>query len=177
MPRLGDTITGLAREIQDLRRRASGRIREGKVAALNPGSGLYRVDIGHGATPFLTDWIPVESLSSGELAIQAEPTMGQLVQVRSESGDLTDAVIALSSFDDSHPRPHGAAGEMRVKVGQADLLVAAGGLTLTVGGVSMLINDSGVAITGGIVTHNGTNVGDTHTHSHGDPAGTTSPPS
>lgn len=41
---------------------------------------------------------------------------------------------------------------------------AATSLTLQVGGISMVVSASGVAITGGTVTHNGTNIGDTHTH-------------
>ena len=35
---------------------------------------------------------------------------------------------------------------------------------ITVGGVTVDITPGGVAITGGMVTHNGINIGDTHKH-------------
>lgn len=49
--------------------------------------------------------------------------------------------------------------------GSVKLSLAATKLTLKVGGVSLEVSSSGVAITGGTVTHNGKNIGDTHAHS------------
>ena len=63
---------------------------QGRVVEADPARGLYRVDLGDG---FLTGWIRARSPSTGALKMQAEPTVGQMVMVRSESGDLTDAAV------------------------------------------------------------------------------------
>ncbi|SHE79132.1 Phage P2 baseplate assembly protein gpV [Loktanella atrilutea] len=166
-------IAKLARDIAELQRQARGRSREGRIVEADPATGRYRVAIGRDG--FVSPWIGVESLSSGDLKIQAEPVVGQKVKVTSESGDLTDAVIALSSFADGE-RPHNQAGEFRLTLGGSDLLITAEAVSLTQGAASITISGGAVFITGTSLTHNGTNVGDTHTHPHGDPAGITGAP-
>ncbi|MFO1144684.1 MAG: phage baseplate assembly protein V [Amaricoccus sp.] len=144
-----DDISGmfahLAREIDDLKRRNRGRVREGKIVAANQSAGLYRVDLGEG---FLSPWLPVEALSSGALRIQGEPVVGQTVTVRSESGDLTDATIALSSFTAANARPHDKAGELVIDVGGTRITATASKLTLASNGSSIELDAAGVRIAG-----------------------------
>jgi phage baseplate assembly protein gpV len=177
MPDLARVIAGMAREIEELRRRDRGRSREGTVVEADPGRGLFRVDVGREGHPFVTGWIPAEALSAGALAIQAEPVMGQRVRVTSESGDLTDAVIGLSAFGGDVARPGGPGGDLRVRLGAAEFTVTGSSIVLRVGGTSLTLSAAGLAAAGPALTHGGTNVGRTHTHTHGDPAGTTAPPS
>lgn len=138
-------IAYLAREVEELKRRQRGRVREGKVTAVNPANGRYRVNLGVG---FDTPWLPVEALSSGALRIQGEPVVGQTVTVRSESGDLTDAVISLSSFDETHPRPHDKAGEMVIDVGGTRITVTADRLTLASNGSAIELDAAGIRAIG-----------------------------
>lgn len=183
MADLARVIAAQARKIEELNRRARGRSREGVVVESDAANGLFRVDLGAGGRPFLTPWIPAEALSAGTLAIQAEPVVGQHVRVTSESGDLTDAVVALSSFDASTARPHDKGGELKVVVGGTVITGTADDLTLESNGGKIVISADGIAITGAVaitgsgVTHDGVNIGKTHRHTHGDPAGTTSNPS
>ncbi len=177
MPDLARVIAGMARQIEELRRRDRGRSREGTVVEADAATGRFRVDVGREGSPFLTGWLPAEALSAGTLAIQAEPVVGQRVRVTSENGDLTDGVIALSSFGDGAGRPGGPGGQLRIVVGGTTITATAAGLTLSSGGASVTIGPSGVAVEGPALTHGGTNVGRTHTHTHADPAGTTSAPS
>ena len=102
-----------------MKRRARNRERKGVVVEVNPNEGLYRVQLREAEgnmAAYLTPWIPVEALSTGHVKIQGEPVIGQPVLVRSESGDMSDAVIALSSFSDANPRPHDKNGELKIDV-------------------------------------------------------------
>ena len=170
-------IARMARDMAELRRRARGRSREGRIVEADAGAGLYRVDVGREGHPFLTPWIGAEALSSGAVALEAGLTVGQRVRVTSESGDLSDAVVGLSSFSDDAPRPGAPGGELRMVLGGTTLTATADGLTLSSGGASLVVTPGGVAVAGPALTHDGTDVGKTHTHAHGDPAGTTQPPS
>ncbi|WP_169576935.1 phage baseplate assembly protein V [Sediminimonas qiaohouensis] len=174
-------IAHLSREVGELKRRERGRSRTGKIVDVDEASGLYRVRLREESADgpaFDSPWLPVEALASGALKIQGEPVMGQTVTINSPSGELTDGVIALSSFNDSDPRPHNKGGELKVSVGDTSILATGGNLTLSSNGSGIVIDGSGVAISGAGVTHNGTDIGDTHTHTDtaGTGAGTTSPP-
>lgn len=165
LPRI---IGDLARRVAELERRDRNRSREGVVAEIDEAAGLARVRFnGDDGEPFLGPWMRTQALASGGVNIQAEPVVGQPVRVESQSGDLADGLISLSSFSDDNPRPHDKAGELAITKGGNALRITGAGVEIT----------GPLTITGPSVTHNGVNIGDTHTHTHGDPAGTTSPPS
>lgn len=112
-------IAWLAREIAELKRRERNRTREGHIVEEKPEEGLYKVrfrDAEGDQKPYDSGWLKVEALSTGQVKIQGEPVIGQPVVVRSESGDLTDAVISLSSFNDENARPHSKNGELKISV-------------------------------------------------------------
>ena len=168
--RLGEQVAYLGREIAELKRRERGRSREGIVTAADPEAGRYRVEFAEG---FISPWMPVEALSSGELKIQGEPVLGQRVKVTSESGDLTDGVIALSSFTADKGRPKAANGELIITKGDHRLELTADGFALT-GPIHL---SGPVTIEGDTLLHNGTNVGADHRHKDTQPgAGKTGAP-
>lgn len=112
-------VAWLSREIAELKRRDRNRSREGKITDADPAKGLYRVRLreAEGDEPaYDTAWIRVEALSTGAVKIQGEPVIGQPVRVKSESGDMTDAIISLSSFSDANQRPHDKNGELKISV-------------------------------------------------------------
>lgn len=156
LPRI---LSDLTRRVVELERRSRGQGMEGRVSDADPAQGLYRVELADG---FKTGWIPARSPSSGALKMQAEPTVGQMVMVRSESGDLTDAAIEGSGF--AGDRPHDKNGEWMVTLGAASLLMTDDSIVLTVGGSSATITADGIAFSGPSVTHDGKNIGKTHTH-------------
>lgn len=71
--------------------------------------------------------------------------------------------------------PGGAAEGDRVVIGanggSSYLSFDEDGLYFTAPGVTVTITGAGLAITGGTVTHNGTNIGDTHVHGGVEPGG------
>ncbi|WAJ26857.1 phage baseplate assembly protein V [Antarcticirhabdus aurantiaca] len=114
-------VAWLVRQLAEMRRRERNRSREGTIVDARPADGLYRVrfrDPEGDAPAFDGPWMRVEALSSGTVKIQGEPVIGQSVTVRSESGDLTDGVIVLSSFSDANRRPHDKNGELKITVGE-----------------------------------------------------------
>lgn len=77
--------------------------------------------------------------------------------------------------------PGGGAESDRVVIGanggSAFISMDGDGIYITAGGIKVSITAAGLEITGGMVTHNGTNIGDTHIHGGVEPGGgTTSVP-
>jgi phage baseplate assembly protein gpV len=148
---LAGMIAHLTREVAELRRRERGRSRTGKIVDVDEAKGLYRVrlrDEGDDGPAFDSPWLPVEALASGALKIQGEPVMDQTVTVRSESGELTDGVIALSSFNGDDPRPHNKGGELKLTVGGTMILAKADSLTFQSNGSEIVLDAAGIRQTG-----------------------------
>ena len=167
MAGLAETIDDLRRRIVQLERRTRSHNRTGVIEVVDAAAGLVRVRLSTGDEPFLTGWIPWQESSAGANKTHNPPSAGQQVQINSESGDLRDAVVTGSLNSDANARPS-AAGDSFVltSVGDALVTVTGGGaaIVLQVGGVTVTLTDGGLDISGGSVTHNGTNIGDTHKH-------------
>jgi len=95
-------------------------------------------------------------------------------QIDARTHDLSD-VFAMVGFRSNGKALSGVSSsstQIRSDDGQHVIdLNPASGLTLTSGGVSMALTPGGLAITGGTVTHNGKNIGSTHTHNGVVPGG------
>ncbi|MBR9651913.1 phage baseplate assembly protein V [Thalassovita aquimarina] len=167
MSSLAEIIDDLRRRLSELERRQRAQSRTGVVAEVDPAQGLARVRLQDGDRPFVTGWIPWAEPSAGANKTHNPPSVGQQVQVTSESGDLHDAVIQGSLNSDANGRPSVAGDEqVLASVGDVRISVSGGGssIALSVGGVALTITASGFAFAGGQVTHNGTDIGDTHKH-------------
>ncbi len=168
MAGLPEIIDDLRRRVTELERRQRAQSRTGVITEVDAGNGLARVRLQDGDQPFVTGWIPWTEPSAGANKTHNPPSVGQQVQIASESGDLHDAVIQGSLNSDANGRPSGAGDEyVLASVGDASVTISGGGssLALKVGGVTVTITAAGFAVDGGQVTHNGTDIGDTHTHS------------
>ena len=161
---IADIYTRLA-EID--RRRANGK-RTGTIHEVDDAKGLYRVKLGtdDDGAPFLTPWMPNQEMAMGDVRIATGLTVGEQVDIVSETGDLSDAMIATSIEQDKHPRPPVKAGEYRIRreaddveiyLGPDKTLLKAKGATLTitsrgvriaVDGVVLEVTACGIAITG-----------------------------
>ncbi|MBT9383327.1 phage baseplate assembly protein V [Pseudooceanicola sp. CBS1P-1] len=180
MSRLVTIIDDLRRRVADLERRLRGQTRTGVIVAVDPANGLARVQLQDGDSPFLTGWIPWEEAAAGAMKTHTPPSVGQQVRLFSESGDLVDATIQGSLNSDANGRPSGAGDAfILASVGGASITITGGGsqAVVTVGAATLTLDPDAitldaatitlrgnVAAEGGSLTHNGTNVGDTHTH-------------
>lgn len=99
-------IVELERRLADHERRARNRRRTGVVAELDLKKGLARVRLSDKPRPYITPWIPWQEIAAGGIKTHIPPTVGEQVDVISENGELTDAVIDMSTPSDKNPRPH-----------------------------------------------------------------------
>ncbi|QDP66989.1 MAG: putative spike protein [Prokaryotic dsDNA virus sp.] len=91
-----------------------------------------------------------------------------------KSGDPCVLVFSERSLDEwkggggtvtpADPRHHGLADAMAF-VGMDPNGTPSDGIVLKMGGVTFTVSSDGVTIEGGTITHNGTDIGDTHIHS------------
>lgn len=126
---LDGQIVWLVREVAELKRRARNRKRTGKVDEIDHAKGLARVDFGEG---FRSGWIPWKEVAAGGIKSHIPPTVGEQVDVVSENGDLTDAVIDMSSPSNENPRPHDGP-EAVITHGSSRVFISDGEIRLTAG--------------------------------------------
>lgn len=173
-------LVELVSRMAEIERRMSGMVRHGTVAAVDPATQRVRLDFGpaHGAEGrFLSPWVPYSQFA-GALNVHTPPTVGQQFTAVSPNGDFQQAVAVPLAHSGATPSPSSAGDQNVITYGDVTITLASGLARIVVGGVTFAITGGGVEITGGTVTHNGTNIGDTHTHTDtpGLGAGTTSPP-
>ncbi|MCA1263302.1 phage baseplate assembly protein V, partial [Nitratireductor aquimarinus] len=81
-----DRIVEAERRIAELERRGRNRKRTGVVAELDLKKGLARVRISDGDRPFLSPWVPWKEIAAGGIKSHIPPTVGEQVDLVSESG-------------------------------------------------------------------------------------------
>lgn len=126
------------RRIAEIERRGRNRKRTGVVSEVDTKKGVARVKIMDGERgPYLSPWMPWKEIASGGIKSHIPPTVGEQVDVVSESGDLTDAVIDMSTPSDANPRPHDGPdavitkGSVRVFISDNAVTIDAPSITYT----------------------------------------------
>lgn len=153
---LAGQISDLYRRIRDLERVGRNRKRTGTIKELDLAKGLARVEFEDG---YAGPWMPWKEVAAGGIKTHIPPTIGEQVDVVSENGELSDGIIDMSTPSNANPRPHDGP-EAVLTYGGSRLVIADGTVTIT---ADVEINGA-LRIVGPEVTHNGTNIGDTHVH-------------
>lgn len=164
---LPEQMDDLRRRLAALERRIGSQGRTGVVTAVDAANGLARVQLTEGDAPMLTDWIPWVEPAAGANKTHNPPSVGQQVEIKSESGNLHDASIQGSLNSAANGRPSRADDEfVMLSVGDASIKATSGGsaIVITVGGYSLTLSAAGAVNTGGALSHNGKDIGDTHSH-------------
>lgn len=146
---LPDVIRDLYHRIAEVDRRMAGRKRTGLVTDVDEEKGLVRVALGDDPVdgkPFKTPWLPVhEALGMGNLKASFLPTVGEQVDVNSETGDIADGHVGPSLPTKDNPRPHNKAGEGFILVGEdTSVLLKDGEIAFRVGGTSIVLTKDGI---------------------------------
>jgi len=157
----------LHRRVAELERRARGRKRTGTVSEVDHAKGLARVKLSEQeGKDFVSPWLPWKEVAAGGIKSHIPPTVGEQVDVTSESGDLADAVIDMSTPSSSNPRPHDGPeavitkGSCRIEIGDDTVSIAAGKVKIT----ADVTIEGALAVNGGGVTNDGVNIGKDHIH-------------
>lgn len=173
-----DTLEGqlvwLVQKVADLERRSRNRKRTGKITEVDTKKGIARVELSKpDGKQFLSPWLPWKEIAAGGIKSHIPPTVGEQVDVVSENGDLTDAVIDMSTNSDANPRPHDGA-EAVITKGDTRIEIADNVVTITTGTLKIKADveiEGELKITGDSVTHNDKNIGSTHKHKDVEPGG------
>ncbi len=86
---------------QDAHRRIANAIRLGKIEQVNEATGQVRVRAGE----FLTGWINFATGRAGGDRTWWMPETGEQVVIASPSGDMAQAVVIGTLYQDAHPAP------------------------------------------------------------------------
>lgn len=151
---LPDIIADLYHRLADLERRQQNARRTGTIESVDPDRGVARVRLNEDAKdgkPYLTAEIPWKMPSNGAVSVNIPPSVGQQVDVVSESGDLTDAMIDASLRSDANPLPGAKPGEAILTTGDTTLFITGSKIRAVTGTFEVEAN---VTIKGNI-THQG----------------------
>lgn len=154
----------LARRVEDIERRMRGAFRQGVVTEVDPKMGRVRLKLGESDQgDYLSASIPYVQ-TAGALKVHNPPSVGQQMMAMSPGGDLRQAVAMPLGFSEGNASPSGAGDQHVMTFGSVTITLTGDGVTIASGGVSVVIDGSGLSLTGGQVAHNGTDIGDSHTH-------------
>ncbi|WP_234186417.1 hypothetical protein [Shinella sp. NM-101] len=127
-----DQVADLYHRIAELERRARNRRRSGLVADGPDSQGRYRIALSsQDGKPFLTGWIKARTLGAGGAKIDVVFAKGEQVDVTSESGDLTDAVIDMATYSTASARENAENVPLHIKIGETVIAASGSGVTIT----------------------------------------------
>lgn len=139
-------VAWLAGEVAELRRRDRNRKRTGTIAEVDTAKGLARVKLSRpNGRDYLGPWMPWKEIAAGGIKTHIPPTVGEQVDVMSETGDLTDGVIDMSTPSNANPRPHDGPEAVITK---GDVRVTIGDDIATVDAPKVLVNSPNVQLGG-----------------------------
>lgn len=127
-------VAYLMNRLGEIERRARNRKRTGTVTEGPNDKGQYRVKFAEpGGTPYMSGWIGARTLGAGNTKIDVVYSVGEQVDVVSESGDLTDAQIDMGTYSESKARENGANKPLHIKIGGTIIEASGDGVTITAG--------------------------------------------
>lgn len=134
---LPDIIADLYKRVAELERRQQNARRTGTIV---PGSvdtekGVARVRLTNpqNGQPYDTAQIRWKTASVGAFKINIPPSDNQQVEVVSESGDLTDAIIDFSTHSNENPLPAAKSGECVITTGDTTFTITGSKVTIKTG--------------------------------------------
>ena len=162
----------LIRRIEALERRMKGLLRQGTVAEVDPAAGTVRLKLGEGSEgEYLSAPIPYTQ-TAGAMKFHNPPSVGQQMSAVSPDGDLRKAMAMPLGWSGENASPSKAGDQHVMTFGDVTVTITGGSLVIDAGGTSFTFSAGGLhqdggnqTHDGGVQQHNGTDVGDTHTHS------------
>jgi phage baseplate assembly protein gpV len=158
-------------------RRLAGSQWVGKVKEVDAKKHVVRIVLGKDddGAEVLSPWLPVAQVA-GALKIHTLPSVGQVMAVRSEAGDVEQGVVEPYHWTDENQSPSQSGDEHVLTLGSVHMKLTGDVLTVTVGGMTMKISGGGVDFQGPQITHNGKHIDATHKHTDVEPGGALSGP-
>lgn len=175
---IGRVLRQLIDRVVEAERRSAAQEMRGKVTDVDTVKARARIEIGKDddGEPVKSPWIPYKQIA-GSLKIHQPPVVGETMTMRSASGDVEQGVLEAFHWSDANPANSTDAQSNVMTFGSTKVTLGASSIDIEVGGVKVSFSGEGLAITGGEVTHNEKDIGDTHLHTGVIPGGSnTGPP-
>lgn len=153
-------------------RRLAGTEFRGKVQEVDAEKKRVRIVIGKDSdgANVLTPWVPYAQ-TAGALKIHSAPSVGQVMAVRAETGDVEQGVAHPFHWTDDNASPSNSADEHILTLGGVTVKLVGDGLEISVGSTMVSITGGKVdiktdhlAVNGASLTHNSKEIGSTHKH-------------
>lgn len=132
-------IVEIERKLAEQERRNRNRRRTGTVTEVDLEKGLARVKFSDKPREYKSGWVPWQEIAAGGTSTHIPLIEGEQVDVVSESGDLTDAVIEMSTHSDKNPRPHNGK-EMVIKRKDGSVRLTIADDKVTIDGKELVVN-------------------------------------
>ncbi|TIR24027.1 MAG: hypothetical protein E5X34_13310 [Mesorhizobium sp.] len=158
--------------LQEHERRLAGSQWTGKVKQVDAQKHLIRMVLGKDddGADVLSPWLPVGQVA-GALKLHSMPSVGQVVAVRAEGGDLEQGIVEPYHWSDENPSPSQNANEHKLTFGNVTITLVDGSLKFQVGGTTVEVTDGKLEVHtnefvthGSSLKHNTKEIGDTHKH-------------
>lgn len=156
----------LRRIVASAEQRIAGVVLAGKVHEIDTAGRRARlaIDTDDDGRPVLGPWAQWEEAATGLMTIHTPLKVGQQASYVSPSGVLGDgSTIRQRAFDDDTAAPSASADTAVIALGAARISIEGGSIVIEAGDIVLR---GAVAAEGASLTHNGTNVGDDHTHTN-----------
>jgi hypothetical protein len=166
-----DSVVGVLRDVlerlQESNRRLAGVEMRGKIPENGIDAAKKKIRVVLGKTPegedVLSPWVPVKQVA-GALKLHSLPSVGQVMSIRSETGDIEQGVAEPFHWSDDNPAPSDDPEEHLLQFGDVTVSLKSGGLRVSVGGCVWDFTSSGFDQTGGSIQHDGVPIDKTHVH-------------
>ncbi len=177
MASLPKIIAEMQRQIVELGRKQANMIRSGKVIEVDAANQRVKVDIGDEGNPLPSPWIRW-SERAGARKTWNPPSVGELMTVMSPSGEVSANSLAVhGGFTDDNPAPSADGDALVFTLGDFIATVTGTGVLVAIGGFTANLTAAGLETLGGQISHDGKDIGSTHTHPGITPGGgNTQPP-
>lgn len=153
--------------LQESNRRLAGVEMRGKIPQGGVDAEKKKIRIVIGKTPegeeVLSPWVPVKQVA-GALKIHTLPTEGQVMAIRSETGDVEQGIAEPFHWTDDNPSPSDDPAEHLLQFGEVTVSLKGGGLRISVGDCSWDLTSAGWSQTGGSIKHDSVVIDKTHRH-------------
>lgn len=123
---LADQVAELWHHVEEVERRKQNSRRTGTITQVDAAKGMARVQLNQDPTtgqPYLSPWVPWKMPSMGAFKVNIPPSVGQQIELVSETGDLTDSIIDHSTQSDANPQPSANPGESMSTTGSTSVFI------------------------------------------------------
>lgn len=158
-------LRAMLSRMTEIERRVAGMEWRGKVTDVDASGSRIKIAIGEDedGQEVKSPWVPV-SQRAGALKIHSLPSTGEVVTLRSESGDIRQAVASQFHWTDDNQSPSDDGEIHKITFGDVSITLSSSGLQVVAGGVTFDFTASGFEQTGGHQKHDGVNTGGDHIH-------------